>query len=240
VLKKIAIGVLLLLLVAMGAMVVVYRIEGQPLPEASQYLEGASYAATTEADGTLLFTPARPSGHGLLIMPGALVQPLAYARTAAFFADLGYTVLVPRGALRLPINAVEPAAARMAELGMDDWFIIGHSMGGFAGLELVARHAPVVKAVALWGCEMPVDYSSLEVPMLFIRGDHDGLLTDERFAAVQARLPATVRYITLPGGNHRGFALYSHQLFDNPATISTERQVSLANDRTARFFAARF
>lgn len=239
-LKKIAIGILVLLLVVAGVVAVVYQVEGQALPEASQYLEGASYAATTEADGTLLFSPARPNGHGLLIMPGALVQPLAYARTAAFFADIGYTVLVPRGALRLPINAVEPAAARMAELDMDDWFIIGHSMGGFSGLELIARHAPAVKAVALWACEMPVDYSSLKVPMIFIRGDRDGLLSEERLAGVQARLPSSVRYITLPGGNHQGFALYSHQFFDNPATTSTERQISFANDRTARFFASQF
>lgn len=239
-LKKIAIGVLLLLVLAVAAVVAAYQIDGRPLPEASQYLQGADYTATVEDDGTLVFQPARPNGHGLLVMPAALVQPLAYAKTAAFFAGIGYTVLVPAGAMRLPVNAVEPAAARMDSLGMEDWFMIGHSMGGFAALELIIRHSPRVKALALWASDMPADYSRVTVPMIFIRGDRDGLLPEARFTAVQARLPPSVRYVTFPGGNHQGFALYSHQFFDNPASTSPGRQIEFADERSARFFAAQF
>ncbi len=234
------IGKVVLGLLVLGAVVLAawYQIDGQPLPEAQQSLQGAGYTAQVEDDGALVFTPAVANGHGLLIMHGALIKPLSYAKTAAYFARLGYTVFVPSGAARLSITAVDSAAARMASFGVRDWVLIGHSMGGFSSLELISRHAPPVKALALWACAMPGDYSSLSLPVLFIRGDHDGLLPPERFADAQSKLPATVEYVNLPGGNHRGFALYSHQFFDGEATISPDEQIDFADDRTAAFFAA--
>ena len=237
-LKKIAfvsLGLLALGVLVLGAW---YQIDGQPLPEASGFLGGAGYSSRIDADGSLVFTPTTANGHGLLIMHGALIKPLSYAKTAAYFAARGYTVFIPSGAARLSINAVDSAAARMPSFGVRDWVMIGHSMGGFSSLELLSRHAPPVKAVALWACAMPGNYSALRVPMLFIRGDQDGLLPPQRFAAAQANLPPSVEYVTLPGGNHQGFAMYSHQFFDNAATISWAAQIDFANERTAAFFAA--
>jgi hypothetical protein len=175
-------------LLALGVLVLGawYAIDGQPLPQAEGFLRGEGYAAAVEADGALLFTPAEPNGRGLLVMHGALIKPLAYAKTAVYFAARGYLVYVPSGPARLSINAVDAAAARMATLGVRDWVMIGHSMGGFAGLKLLSRLAPPVKAVALWACAMPADFSALAVPMLFLHGDRDGLLPPERLAAARA------------------------------------------------------
>jgi pimeloyl-ACP methyl ester carboxylesterase len=234
------IGKLVLGLLVIGAALLAawYQIDGQPLPEAQQFLHGQGYTAQVEDDGAMVFSPVDANGHGLLIMHGALIKPLSYAKTAAFFARLGYTVFVPSGAARLSITAVDSAAARMASFGVRDWVMIGHSMGGFSSLELIARHKLPVKALALWACAMPGDYSSLSVPMLFLRGDHDGLLPPERFADARSKLPAAVEYVNLPGGNHRGFALYSHQFFDGEATLGPAEQIDFADDRTAAFFAA--
>ena len=238
ILRKIGKVVLGLLVLGAAVLAAWYQIDGQPLPEARQYLEDAGYTAQVDDDGAMVFTPAVANGHGLLIMHGALIKPLSYAKTAAYFARLGYTVFVPSGAARLSITAVDSAAARMASFGVRDWVLIGHSMGGFSSLELISRHAPRVKALALWACAMPGDYSSLSLPILFIRGDHDGLLPPERFADAQSKLPATVEYVNLPGGNHRGFALYSHQFFDGDAATSPDEQIDFANEKTAAFFAA--
>ena len=237
-LKKIILGSLGLLVLGVVVLGAWYRIDGQPLPEASQFLEGAGYRSRVEADGGLVFTPAAANGHGLLIMHGALIKPLSYARTAAYFAARGYTVYVPSGPARLSINAVDGAASRLSAFRVRDWVMVGHSMGGFASLELIARHAPPVKAVALWASAMPGDFSTLEVPMLFLWGDRDGLLPPARLADTRSKLPPSVQYVTLPGANHQGFALYSHQFFDNEATLGGAEQIELANRRTAEFFAA--
>ncbi|GAG01509.1 unnamed protein product, partial [marine sediment metagenome] len=211
--------------------------DGQPLPETDQYLSGDGFTVTESDDGGFVFHPAASNGHGLLIMHGALIKPKSYARSAAFFAQLGYTVLLPNGMVRLSINAVNGAAERMKTFDVEDWFVIGHSMGGFSSLTLIARHRPNVTAVALWAANQPSDFSDLTMPILFLWGDADGLMPPERFAAGKANLPATVEYVTVPGANHQDFAMYSHQFFDNEGSLGWAAQIDLANATTAAFFA---
>lgn len=235
--RRLAYGFFAVLLASGVALVAWYQIDGQPRPEAARALTGSGFASREEADGSLIFTPKEPSGRGVLILHGALIKPLSYARTAAYFAARGYTVLVPAGRLRLSILAVDSAAAQLATLGVRDWFFIGHSMGGFAALQLLRDHPVEVRATALWAAAMPEDFSSLTVPTLFLWGDRDGLLPESRIAETRARLPAQAQWSTLEGGNHQDFALYTHQFFDQPGTLGWERQVERANEQTAAFFA---
>jgi pimeloyl-ACP methyl ester carboxylesterase len=232
------IGVLILGLLIIGAVILFawYQIDGQPLPETDQFLTGAGYAVTSSDDGGFIFTPEESNGHGLLIMHGALIKPKSYVKTAAFFAQRGYTVFIPNGLARLSINAVDGAAERMKAFDVQDWFFIGHSMGGFSTLTLISRHQPKVRAVALWAASQPSDFSGLTMPILFLWGDNDGLLPAGRFAEGKANLPATVEYVTVPGGNHQDFAMYSHQYFDNEGRLGWRAQIDLANEKTAEFF----
>ncbi|MBK7864526.1 MAG: hypothetical protein IPJ65_39185 [Archangiaceae bacterium] len=238
-LRKASWALLSLVAVTLLALVGWYQIDGQPRPEAARFTARAGIAFHEADDGSLSFTPSTPNGHGLLIMPGALIKPLSYARTAAFFADRGYTVFLPAAPMRLSILGVDGAAARLAGFAVKDWFVIGHSMGGLAGLELVRRHAPVVRAVALWAAAMPRDFSDLEVPVLFLWGDRDGLLPREKLDEARSKLPSTTRYTTFPGGNHRDFALYTHQFFDAAGTLGWEQQTARANEETEAFFSGR-
>ena len=238
--KRIALVIVALLAVGAILLALWYRIDGQPLPETAQYLAGEGFAAVKEDDGSFVFTPIAANGHGLVIMHGALIKPQSYAQTAAYFAQLGYTVFVPSGPGRLSVNAVDSAAARLDSFGVQDWFFIGHSMGGYSSLELISRHQPNVRALALWAAGVPADFSGLNLPMLYIWGDNDGLQPLERFAEGQANLPESVHYVTLPGANHKNFAMYSHQYFDNDAILDPQLQIDFANDTTAVFFAQHF
>jgi len=213
-----------------------YQIDGQPLAETEQYLAGTGYRVAFTDNGSLIFTPDTANGHGLLIMHGALIKPQSYAKTAAFFAQRGYTVYLPYGFARLSITAVDDAAKRATELDLDGWFVIGHSMGGLSSMTLTVRHPLPIKAVALWAAAMPGDFSDSGLPILFIRGDHDGLLPAKRFAKTKLNLPASTRFVTVEGGNHQNFAMYSHQFFDAEATIGWAEQIAFANEATARFF----
>ncbi len=236
-LKKLLLGVLTLALLCGITLWGWYRIDGQPLPETADYLTGQGYRSARLDDGSLLFTPDEPSGRGIVIMHGALIKPMSYARSAAFFAARGYTVLLPNGPGRMSIAATGAAAAHMEALPVDDWFFIGHSMGGMASLETIRTHNIPARAVALWATAMPSDFSALDLPILFIWGDTDGLLSPERFALGRENLPDDVEYITLEGANHKNFAMYSHQFFDAEATIDWMAQIDFANTTTAAFFA---
>jgi len=237
--RKIGILLLVSAVLVSGVLSAWYAIDGRPLPETEQFLSDAAYTVTRGEDGSLMFRPAAAGERGLVIMHGALIEPQSYANTAAFFARRGYTVFLPHGGLlRLPTGAVDGAAARLADFNLQEWYFIGHSMGGLAALELWRSNPGAVRAIALWGSGMPFDYTEVSVPLLFLWGDDDGILPAERMAAVRSNLPAATRYVTIEGGNHRNFAMYSHQFFDHDGTLDWATQVELANEQTAAFFAS--
>jgi pimeloyl-ACP methyl ester carboxylesterase len=217
-----------------------YRVDGIPIEESKKYLSGAGYTSVKEDDGSLIFLPENSNRQGLLIMHGALIKPQSYAKSAAFFAHSGYTVYLPNGPGRLSIAVTNKAAERMQEFDVDGWFFIGHSMGGMASLEIISDHKVSALGVALWATAMPTDYSRMDVPVLFIWGDADGLLPEKRFQLAQKNLPDDVRYVTLSGANHKNFAMYSHQFFDGEAKIDWMEQIDFANETTAAFFASKF
>ena len=214
-----------------------YRVDGIPVAATESFLSGDNYIVTHAADGAFLFQPTSPNGHGIIIMHGALIMPQSYAKSAAFFAQLGYTVYLPNGPGRMSIAAIDTVADWINQSGIDDWFFIGHSMGGMASLETIRTHKIASKAVALWATAMPRDFSEMNIPILFIWGDTDGLLPVTRFELGRQNLPAETKYITLEGANHKNFAMYSHQFFDTEATIDWMEQIDFANERTAAFFA---
>jgi pimeloyl-ACP methyl ester carboxylesterase len=215
------IGVLAVILAA--ALATFYMVDGHPLAETQDYLQGKNYTASLQADGGLLFVPQQGNGRGLLIMHGALIKPQSYARTAAFFAARGYTVLLPYGGLgRLSIMAIDRAADSMRRLSLVDWFTIGHSMGGLASLAVIEGNPDLpVRASALWAAAIPA-----------------GLLPQARFERGKALLPDAVDYITLPGANHQDFAMYGHQFFDKPGQLGWAAQIDAANKKTLEFFSA--
>jgi len=236
--KKLSLLFLGLLSVGVLLMFAWYRIDGIPVAESENYLSGPDYTSTREPDGSLLFVPAKSNGHGLVIMHGALILPQSYAKSAAYFAALGYTVYLPAGAGRLSIAALDKTAEKIHSSGLSEWFFIGHSMGGMSSLELISSNGIDAEAIALWATAMPADYTRVDAPMLFIWGDTDGLLPKERLVLSQQNLPQDTQYITLEGANHKNFAMYSHQFFDLDARIDWMEQIDFANETTARFFAA--
>lgn len=227
-----------LLVVLAAGLATFYIVDGHPLPESAAYLQADGYSVEQRDDGSWLFRPDAPNGRGLLIMHGALIKPQSYAKTAAFFAQRGYTVLLPYGgATRLPINAVNGAATAMADLGLQQWFSLAHSMGGMASLQLIQRNPQLpVAAAAVWASGMVGDFTALQTPILFLWGDSDEILPRERFEAGKTKLPTSVEYVTVNGANHKDFAMYGHQFFDGEGQLGWEQQIDTANRLTLDFF----
>ena len=225
-----------LLLITILVLVVWYQIDGIPTDATRQYLQGDNFTSAVNDDGSLIFTPENSNGFGIVIMHGALIKPQSYARSAAYFAGQGYTVFLPYGPGRMSIAASADAAERLDEFGLNGWFLIGHSMGGMASLAMVRDHGINPRGVALWATSMPDDFTALDIPILYIWGDTDGLLPAERYEWSRSNLPVDVQYITLEGANHKNFAMYSHQFFDDEATIDWMAQIDFANETTTEFF----
>jgi pimeloyl-ACP methyl ester carboxylesterase len=177
-----------------------------------------------------------PSRIGLIFIPGALVDPVAYAPLTAAVAIGGHTAVlieVPRrGAFGGAESPEVRARVRAAMRGLPDiqgWVVAGHSLGGRIAATLMRTPDPKFTGLALIGTSHPRDFSlaHLEIPVLQVFGTRDTVADAEKVQAALANLPSTTRSVRIDGGNHSQFGYYGFQPGDWPATISRETQQQL-------------
>ncbi|WOX05910.1 alpha/beta hydrolase [Microbulbifer pacificus] len=188
------------------------------------------------------FQPAQPvSSKGLIIYPGAFVDPRAYAPLARHFADLGYraAVVTPPFNLGLLGSNYADYVKLYWKGDVNGWVIGGHSLGGVVAADYVNIHRAswdLVDALFLLAA-YPQDLANLatlDIPITSIWGAVDGLTTEQDIEDSKARLPAHTKYVRIEGGNHTQF-YYSDTLQsdDNPALISRDAQQAIVEQEIA-------
>jgi pimeloyl-ACP methyl ester carboxylesterase len=236
-LKRLLQTIVGLLLITVILLAIWYQIDGQPLSETDNYLSADNFESSQNENGDWIFTPKSPNGMGIAIIHGALVKAESYAKTAAFFAAQGYKVWMPQGNIRLPLTSADRFATELDGMPENQWFFLGHSMGGFTSLEIHERmkNKQKITGFFIWAGGMVKDFSHLEKPVMVISASNDDILPAERFEKIQSYLPKQTIYKSIEGGNHKNFALYSHQFFDGEATIPHHQQIDMANQITLDF-----
>jgi pimeloyl-ACP methyl ester carboxylesterase len=142
-------------------------------------------------------------------------------------------VVVPRVPLSLAffdINAADKA--RSAFPGIKTWAVGGHSLGGVAAA-LYAKSNPLTTRGLVLYASYPAggaDFSKSDIAAASITGTLDGVINKQSLAASYPLLPADTDRTPIVGGNHGQFGSYGPQPGDNPATITPQRQWSLAAD----------
>ncbi|EAR09486.1 hypothetical protein MED297_02662 [Reinekea sp. MED297] len=207
-------------------------------PAASAITEQPSYQTSlSETTGWLVFSPTTPVSTGVVFYPGGKVQPEAYAPLAETISQtLNATVII----VPMPLNLAVLGASRGEEVpdafpSIQHWFIGGHSLGGTMAASRVYKHPERWDGLVLLASypQDSHDLSQLDLPVISIIGDRDGLINQDTWRASLQRLPATAQRGVIPGGNHAGFADYGPQEQDNFAGISPEQQRAM----TAEFLA---
>jgi pimeloyl-ACP methyl ester carboxylesterase len=203
-----------------------------PMPEALAALRSDAQV-TAETDPWLVFQPRdREPATGLVLYPGARVDPRAYAPAAKAIAEEGYLVAIAP----MPLNLAFFAPGRAAEVmtafpGIEHWAVGGHSLGGamaanFAHGNSAAGNAGAVQGLVLWAA-YPAggdDLSDAQLAVASIYGTQDGLATAEEIEASRALLPPDTQWTAIEGGNHAQFGWYGPQSGDNEATIGRDEQ----------------
>lgn len=168
-----------------------------------------------EQDGWLLFEADDPQ-NGLVLYPGAKVEPDAYAFLGEELASQGITVAIPSVRLNLPIFDLSKADELFQREGVDslNWYIGGHSMGGAAAAMYADANLDKVSGLVLLGAyAADNDYlQTSQLPVLSISGSEDGLSTPEKINQYRQNLPDTAQFIEIEGGNHAQFGVYGHNL----------------------------
>jgi len=230
----VVISVLVALLVAAALILPRILMQG-PMPEALVAMD--STATVVVVDGKpITFTPTEPTSTGVIVYPGAFVEPRSYAPAAHALAEDGaFVAIVP-----MPFGVAILGGDRADDIIKDhpevtDWVIAGHSLGGVMAARYTAEHPDAVDGLVLWASypEDSVNLTAWTGATASIFGTLDGLTTVQDIEDSRALLPGDTAFVGIDGGNHAYFGWYGDQSGDNPATITREQQQRMVIDGTA-------
>ncbi|WP_435749347.1 alpha/beta hydrolase [Microbacterium sp. PMB16] len=181
----------------------------------------ANPAITVEdAEQGIVLAPADgDSDFGLVFVPGAKVDPWAYAPILQGLAEEGVTVVITRPWLNLAF--FDPRgldAFTSADPEIDTWTVGGHSLGGVRACQLAAD----ADALVLFGSYCATDLSTSDLPVLSLSGSEDGLSTPEKIQDARDQLPDDAEMIQIDGASHASFGDYGPQDGDGTPTISAD------------------
>jgi pimeloyl-ACP methyl ester carboxylesterase len=187
-------------------------------------------------DRWIMFAPRTGSlSTGFIFYLGGRVPEEAYAPLGKGLAEAGYlAVLVPMPfdlAILAP-HAADDVIDNFPEVRR--WVVGGHSLGGVMAARYTVNQAERVHGLVLMAAypESNNDLRGLNLPVVTIDGERDGLTSVDDIEHSLALLPAKTRRVLINGGNHAQFGWYGNQSDDNPAMISRDKQYSQVIEAT--------
>lgn len=162
-------------------------------------------------------TPVRPTT-GLIFLPGAKVDPQAYAPELRKVAEAGYLVVVLKEPFGFSIFDRNHAAAIIENHPeVEHWAVGGHSLGGTVAASF-AEDDRRVEGLLLLASYPAAAVERTDLRATSVSGDQDGLVTPEDVAKSKANLPAATTYVVIPGASHASFGSYGRQPGDGTPT----------------------
>lgn len=176
---------------------------------------------------------------GLIIYPGALIDPRAYAVIAQKVAEEGILVAIVPMPLNLAIMGYDRANKPIDKFsGIHTWVISGHSLGGAMACKYAKNHLSAIDGMVLFAA-YPDSADRLDgtsLPVLSIWASNDGLTTASEVEASEAMLPANTDFYEILGGNHSYFGYYTpSSTGDGTATITRANQTGQIVTETVDF-----
>jgi hypothetical protein len=164
---------------------------------------------------------------GIIFYPGGKVEVRGYLPMAEKMAERGYTVALCRMPINLAFFDMNAYKAPVANVkGVDEWYMMGHSLGGVAAGTCFNNHLSDFEGLILLG-SYPLKSKEPE-NTLVIYGTQDLNMKTEMIHPKN-------EVLKLEGGNHAQFGNYGIQAGDGKATLSREMQQNLAADRIVDF-----
>ncbi|WP_375423435.1 alpha/beta hydrolase [uncultured Friedmanniella sp.] len=180
---------------------------------------------------------------GLVFVPGARVDPRAYAKLLRPLAAAGYLVVVlkePFGIAFLDQNHAGTVMRLHPEI--TTWVVAGHSLGGVVAASYADGH-PVVGTAKVAGLALYASYPSsrlqrTDLKVTSISGSLDGLSTPAKVTASKDDLPAASTFVVVPGAVHSYFGDYGLQPGDGTPTADRVQAQAQITKATADLLAA--
>ena len=223
--RNIILTMMVLIMLGVAGMLIWTSNTYEPTSEVFDLVKEQDYI---REDDFYVFQPKEESkGKGIVIYPGALVEPLSYGYIANELSKEGYLVAIPEVNLNLSITENSKAEEFISKnKEIKEWYVCGHSMGGVSAAYYAEDNQDIVDGVIFLGSypSKGTDLSDNDQRVISIYGERDGLTSLEDIEESKANLPKDAVFIEIPGGNHAQFGLYGEQKGDNTAEISPREQ----------------
>lgn len=173
---------------------------------------------TDDGAGIVLAPASAVSATGLVFIPGAKVDPWAYASIlSGLVTGDGMTVVITKPWLNLAFFDLRPLSS-FTDLapGTGAWMVGGHSLGGVKACQLASD----ADGLVLFGSYCATDLSDSGLPVLSLAGAEDGLSTPQKIADARHLLPDDAVLVEIPGASHASFGDYGAQPGDGTPTAT--------------------
>ena len=200
---------------------------------ANKYLESTSEVEVNKIDSGYYFNGSG-SKDAIIFYPGAKVEATAYAPLLFELAKSGVDTFLIEMPCNLSFFGKNKASDIIDEYKYDNYYLMGHSLGGAMGATYVASNPDKFKGLILLA-----SYSTKKIPdsvnVLSIYGSNDGVLNMEHYKENKSNLPSSTIEYVIEGANHSGFANYVTQSDDHLASITYSLQQELTKNKILEF-----
>lgn len=227
--KKLGFILLGLIIIALIFIVSFFTTSYGPSTQAMANLEDSTLVDVT-VDNFISFAPENTTATtGLIIYPGAKVEPEAYAPLANKIAQAGYEVIITPMPLNFAIfdsNAADEVISKFPNI--KNWVISGHSLGGVMAAKYASENSNIKGVIFYASYPQGDELKDSNIEVTSIYGSLDGVANLEKIVGSKDLLPTSTTFVEITGGNHAQFGSYGEQSGDNPAEISVDEQIEKA------------
>lgn len=167
---------------------------------------------------------------GFILYPGAKVEHEAYIPLMEALAQKGVACFLVEMPLYFPLMDSDAAEKiRDDHPEIKEWYIGGHSLGGYAASLYLSKNRDKYEGLALLASYSGADLSDSGLSVLSVYGTEDAVMNDERYKEAVSFLPESFKEVIIEGGCHTFFGMYTGQ-DEDLAKISNEEQIKITAD----------
>ena len=226
----IIVGLLLLSLIAYS----IYYINDyyKASNEVHRYLKSNAIVTVTEKDGMYIFD-GKGENNAIVFYQGAKVDIIAYAPLLFKLAEEGIDCYLVNMPFRFAMLDTNKADSVIDKYKYDNWYIMGHSLGGATASMYTSSHTDKIKGLILLA-SYSTEKIDKKIRVLSIYGSKDGVLNMNKYDSNKNNI-ANLKEVVIKGGNHAYFGYYGEQKGDNKGSITREAQQDKTIDEILNF-----